>query len=75
MEVRQIGSLMYQLWEYKLLQSFCRAIWRNFYEEFMLMYGRNQHNIVKQLSSDLKKKQLTNRCIDPLNLCFIISSI
>ena len=55
MEVRQIGSLMYQQWEYKLLQSFCRAIWRNFYEEFMLMYGRNQHNIVKQLSSDLKK--------------------
>ena len=75
MEVRQIGSLIYQQWEYKLLQSFCRAIWHNFCEEFLLLYGRNQHNIVKKLFSNLKKKQLKNRCIDSLNLCFIISLI
>ena len=31
------------------------------YGWFMLFYGRNQHNIVKQLSSSLKKKRLWER--------------
>jgi len=29
----------------------------------MLLYGRNQHNIVKQLSSQLKRKFLSKRAL------------
>ena len=27
------------------------------YDWFMMLYGRNQHNIVKQLASNLKEKK------------------
>ena len=45
------------------------------YGWFMLMYGRNQHNIVKQLSSNwkinkfIKKKKKTNKLLDTESQC------
>ena len=35
----------------------------------MLMYGRNQHNIIKQLSSDLKLEEYTYIWDPSLALC------
>ena len=45
------GTLFQCWWECKLI----KLLWRFLLKLGILMYGRNQHNIVKQLSSNLKK--------------------
>ena len=46
------------------------------YGWFMLFYGRNQHNIVKQLSSSLKKKKIMRKtCKYPISIFLLWSAV